>query len=216
MEQGMSIKVKLLESVGEIESKVLSSLAIQFNSTMKSNKSKILNEIKALIGPWISMQPEVQSLLVSDPTSLVGQFGITISPSSIVNAIISSIVNTTTISVTPYDKKLKGGGLDINIQPDNFVNLLALPQGHSLYSGGDLHWLDWLINRGDEVIIIGYQYNPGSGLGRSRLGNMIPGKAFRVPPQFSGTQTNNFITRALIGPSQDQQISKILQKILSA
>lgn len=212
----MSITLKLLESVDQIENNILSALATQFNSSMKSNKSRILDSIKILIPPWILNQPEMQSFLSGGTNSLVGQFGITTNPSSIVNTIISSIVNSTTISIVPYNNKLKGGGIEINIQPDNFSNLLNLPQGHSVYYDGDLHWLDWLLNRGDQIIVVGYEYNPQTGLGRSKLGNMKTGGSFRVPPEFSGTQENNFVTRALIGGSQEKEIAKILEKILGA
>jgi hypothetical protein len=212
----MTITLKLLESVDQIENNILSAIATQFNSSMKSNKSKILDNVKLLIPSWISNQPEMESLLSGGTNSLVGQFGITISPASIVNAIVSSIVSSTTISIVPYNKKLKGGGIEVNIQPDNFSNLLSLPQGHSIYRDGDLHWLDWLLNRGDEIIVVGYEYNPQTGLGRSRLGNMKEGGSFRVPPEFSGTDENNFITRALIGSEQEKAIVKIFEKILGA
>lgn len=212
----MTITLKLLESVGQIESNILSALSNQFNASMKSKKNKILQDVKTLIPLWISSQPEMQSLLSNDPASLVGQFGITISPTSIVSSIISSIVNSSTISITPYDKKLTGGGIELNIQPDNFTNLLGLSQGHSVYQDGNLHWLDWLLNLGDAVIVVGYQYNPKTGLGRSKLGNMKTGGSFRVPPEFSGTEQNNFITRALIGSDQEKQIIKIFETVLSA
>jgi hypothetical protein len=212
----MSITLKLLESVGQIESNILSALSVQFNASMKSKKNKILQDIKTLIPFWISSQPEMQSLLSSDPLSLVGQFGITISPTAIVSAIVSSVVNSANILIIPYDKKLNGGGIELNIQPNNFANLLGLPQGHSVYQDGNLHWLDWLLNRGDEIIVAGYQYNPQTGIGRSKLGNMKSGGGFRVPPEFSGTEQNNFITRALVGSNQEKQISKIFETILSA
>jgi len=212
----MTITLKLLESVDQIESNILSALSVQFNASMKSKKNKILQDVKTLIPSWISSQPEMQSLLSSDPLSLVGQFGITISPTSIVSAIVSSVVNSANILIIPYDKKLSGGGIELNIQPDNFANLLGLPQGHSVYQDGNLHWLDWLLNRGDEIIVAGYQYNPQTGIGRSKLGNMKTGGSFRVPPEFSGTEQNNFITRALVGSNQEKQISKIFETILSA
>lgn len=212
----MTITLKLLESVDQIESNILSALSVQFNASMKSKKNKILQDVKTLIPSWISSQPEMQSLLSSDPLSLVGQFGIIISPTSIVSAIVSSVVNSANILIIPYDKKLSGGGIELNIQPDNFANLLGLPQGHSVYQGGNLHWLDWLLNRGDEIIVAGYQYNPQTGIGRSKLGNMKTGGSFRVPPEFSGTEQNNFITRALVGSNQEKQISKIFETILSA
>jgi hypothetical protein len=212
----MSITLKLLESVDQIENNILSAIATQFNSSMKSNKSKILDNIKLLMPPWISSQPEMESLSSGGTSSLIGQFGITISAASIINAIISSVVSSTSISVVPYNNKLKGGGIEVNIQPDNFANLLNLPQGHSVYKGGDLHWLDWLLNRGDEIIVVGYEYNPQTGLGRSKLGNMKEGGSFRVPPQFSGTDKDNFITRALTGSEQEKQIAKIFENILGA
>jgi hypothetical protein len=124
----MTITLKLLESVDQIESNILSALSVQFNASMKSKKNKILQDVKTLIPSWISSQPEMQSLLSSDPLSLVGQFGITISPTSIVSAIVSSVVNSANILIIPYDKKLSGGGIELNIQPDNFANLLGLPQ----------------------------------------------------------------------------------------
>ena len=210
----MTITLKLLEPVDQIENNILSALATQFNSSMKSNASKILNSIKLLIPSWISNQPEMQSLLSGNTQSLVGQFGITISPSTIVNTIITSIVNSCSLSIVPYNNKLKNGGIEINIQPDDFSNLLSLPQGHSVYRDGDLHWLDWLLNKGDQVIIVGYEYNPQTGLGRSKLGNMKSGGSFRVPPEFSGTSDNNFVTRSLVGSSQEKEIANILQKIL--
>lgn len=212
----MTITLKLVESTDQIESNILSFISNQFNSSMKSNKSKFVNEIKLLIPQWILNQPEIQSLSSNDPSSLIGQFGITMNSTAVINAIVSSVVNSTTISIVPYDKKLKNGGIELNIQPDNFANLLGLSQGHSVYNGGDLHWLDWLLNRGDEIIVVGYEYYPQTGLGRSKLGNMKKSGTFRVPPEFSGTDANNFITRALVGVEPEKQIAKIFEKILGA
>jgi hypothetical protein len=36
------------------------------------------------------------------------------------------------------------------------------------------------------------------------------GGSFRVPPQYSGTDTDNFITRALTGSAQEDQITQII------
>jgi hypothetical protein len=114
----------------------------------------------------------------------------------------------------PFNNNLRGG-ISINIQPASFVNLLSLQEGFTTYSGGTLHWLDWLLLKGDSIIIIDYQYNPKIGLGRSNLGNMIAGGSFRVPPQFSGSEDDNFITRALTGDVAEGQIMKMLEEVLS-
>jgi capsid portal protein len=43
---------------------------------------------------------------------------------------------------------------------------------------------------------------------------MIPGGVFRVPPQYSGTVNNNFVTRALTGNEQDKAITQIFDNYL--
>lgn len=207
----MSISLKLLESESEIEKRINEALARQINDTLSRNTNKFFTEIQSLIPKWINDQPEISALLSNE---LVGQFGITLSPQSIVQSIIDSVSNSMSISIKKYNSKFQNGGLDINIQPDNLANLLGLSEGHTIYSGGDLHWLQWMLMRGDEMIVVGYEYNPKTGLGRTKLGNMIQGRGFRVPPQYSGTESNNFITRALSGPTVESDITKIFKNIL--
>ncbi len=209
----MSISLKLLESEQEIEKKINQAISTQINNLLSSNQSKIINSVVSLIPKWINNQPEIQALL---SRSLTGEFGFNTSPSNIVNAIINAISGSILITFKKYNQNLTGGGFELQIQQNDFANLLALPQGHTIYSGGDLHWLEWMLLRGDEIIVVGYEYNPKTGLGRTGLGNMVPGKGFRVPPQYSGTKDNNFITRAFIGTEQEQDITKIFKKVLGA
>ena len=71
--------------------------------------------------------------------------------------------------------------------------------------GQSLHWLRWLLKEGAKPIVIGYQYVPGKA-GRSRGGVMMANaQSWRVPPQFSGTDENNFITRAFSGREKEVQ-----------
>lgn len=208
----MTISIKLTDSIGKIEENVNKAIAELANDIINKNILKISNSIKSLIPSWINSQPEIQSILSSTPNSLAGQFGITGSSLNIVSSIVNSIVETTEVRLIKYKSTLSGG-LQINVQPSNFSNLLSLPEGHTIYQGGDLHWLDWLLKRGDSIIVFNYQYNPRTGLGRSGLGNMVPGGFFRVPPQFSGTEDDNFITRAFTGDAQSKQIAQILQDL---
>lgn len=209
----MTITLKLLDSISEIEKKINFSLSEKINDILNKNQNKIVNSIIALIPGWIKKQPEIQALL---SRSLIGEIGTTISSVTIVDSIIRTVCNSTSIKFVKYNKNLTGGGFEINIQPLDFSNLLSLPEGHTIYKDGDLHWLQWLLLRGDEIIVIGYEYNPKTGIGRTKLGNMIKGKGFRIPPQYSGTSNNNFITRSLIGPDQEKDITKIFESILGA
>jgi hypothetical protein len=209
----MSISLRLIENEGEIAKKINQAIALKLNEIISKKSAEIIKKVQVLIRFAIKSQPEMLSLASPNSNSLIGQFGIS-NTSSIVENITEAIANSVTIKITPYNRNLKGGGLELNIQPTDFTNLLSLPDGHTIYENGDLHWLDWLLNRGNEVIVVGYEYNPQTGLGRSKLGNMKQGGSFRVPPEFSGTKNNNFITRALVNKEQENAIAKIFQQAL--
>jgi hypothetical protein len=209
------ITLKLLDSISVIEQRINEAIASVANQTLSNTSAEILKQCQSLISGWILSQPEIISINDSSPNSLAGQFGLFPGQAATAtNSIISAIKDSINVKIVQFNKTLQGG-ITVEFQPANFINLLNIPQGHTAIAGGDLHWMDWLIKRGDRIIIVNYQYNPQSGVGRSGLGNMIPGGAFRVPPQFAGTDTDNFITRALIGPTQESEIASIFRKVLS-
>lgn len=208
----MSISIKLVDPLNKIEKDINNSIVQVINTIILKKTETITKSVKSIIPQWLKDQPEIQSLLSRNVGSLVGQFGIK-NPQDAVGAIINSVVGATEVKFVKYRSNFKGG-LELNFQPASFSNLLSLPEGHTVYEDGDLHWLKWLLKLGDTAIVTNFQYNPVTGLGRSGLGNMIPGGFFRVPPQFSGTDNNNFITRAFIGSNQEKQLASILAKIL--
>lgn len=208
------ISLKIIDSIPDIERKVNAAIAPLVNQRIKTNMVNIKNNIQGLTGDWITQQPEIQSLLSSSPLSLAGQFGI---PPAQVPFAVSSIIESVKASIfpefRPFDSQLKGGFV-INLQPDDFNNLLSLVSGHVFYAKGDLHWLNWLLTLGSSIVVANYGYSASVGSGRSGLGVMSIGRSFRVPPRFSGTPDDNFITRALSGKSQQDQITKIIEKAL--
>ena len=207
------ISIKLLDNAQAVSKKVNTAIASAINSKIKNRQSSITSQAKSLALQWLMSQPEISSLAGGE---LAGAFGLPVgSGPSVISAISSAFTNSIYSEVKLFDQNLKSGGIFIYFQPSDFSNLLSLPAGHVVYGLGDLHWLQWLLERGDQVIVAGYSYNAKSGLGRSRLGYMEEGGVFRVPPEFSGTESDNFITRALIGSYQENEISKILQKALS-
>jgi len=209
----MSISLRLTDSIKNIEMEINKGIADYVNKKLSSNQNRIINSIRSLVPNWILAQPEMISLASNDPTSLAGYFGVVGDASSIATKIAISVADSLTFKLDNFKNNLNGG-FEVYIQPTTFINLLGIQDGRSVYAGGNLHWLDWLLTKGDEIIISNYQYNPQTGLGRSGLGNMIPGGVFRVPPQFSGTANNNFVTRALIGNEQDKAITQIFDNYL--
>lgn len=209
------LSIRLLESTQQIEDKIQTAFAEEINSVIRKNLTTILTQSKDLAVQFISSSPELSSISERTLGSLKAQFGIPdgqdiLATSSIIRAVQESV----SVSFSPYNKKLKGGGLQVNFQPSDFINLLGLQSGHVLYSGGDLHWLSWLLKEGSRTIVVGYSYDPETGLGRSGLGIMSTGGFFRVPPEFSGTERDNFVTRALIGKKQQADILNVFKSVL--
>ena len=201
--------IKILDSNKVIQQRINRASSEVINNKLKSQIGYITSESKNLAVFFLMSSPEITSLSGGE---LAGAFGLTSGASSAaISAIHQAFVNSIYVEFKHFDKNLKNGGVYIYFQPSAFSNLLNLPEGHTIYEKGDLHWLQWLLERGDEIIVAGYSYDAQGGLGRSGLGYMSQGGAFRVPPQFSGTSDNNFITRALIGKVQEGKISQILQ-----
>lgn len=66
-------------------------------------------------------------------------------------------------------------------------------------SGEIIQWLKWLMFSGGEIINETYKVRLMDGFGRSGMAIMITGAnfAFKVDGEFSGTETSNFVTRAI-------------------
>tara|TARA_Y100000992_G_scaffold299276_1_gene265808 strand:+ start:15130 stop:15768 length:639 start_codon:yes stop_codon:yes gene_type:complete len=211
MSRGISIK--LLESNSQIAAKINKSIAEQINKRIAKNKRNVIRSLKSAVGGWVRSSPEVGSLLSkSVGGSLSSQFGLTaVQADAAVNRIVSAVSDSLIVTLKPVDSKLKST-IDFRFQKTDFLNLLSLSEGHVITEKGqDLHWLDWLIMKGDITIVLGYSYVAGP-VGRSGGGEMNIGGMWRVPPEFSGTQGNNFITRALDG--HEKEIHKILEGLL--
>ncbi len=209
----MSISLKLTQSINEITKLVNNAIYEEINLSIKKNLNKTKNKFITQIKNWIEEQPEIKSLnSAATQNSLAALFGLTPSDSDqAVRQIINSVINSLQVDIK-FNNKLTGDVI-FNIQPEDFSNILALPEGHRLTDKNiDLHWLDWLLTKGSTVIIIGYYYKPSS-RGRSAAGHMSKGGSFRVPPTFAGNLDNNFITRSFQG--REQEISAILQGLLA-
>lgn len=209
----MSISVKIIENNKKIEGLIYSAIASEANTKIKKNAPKTRDAIKSFIPKWIFEQPEMQSLLSGGRGSLTAQFGIPIGQAqSIVQVIGSTVANSMVIDIDPVNTKTLKGGIEFRIQPTDYNNLLALDIAKVTTKKGQiLEWLDWLLLKGTQMIIMGYTYEPGSG-GRSGGGTMTGGGNWRVPPQYSGTSDDNFITRALSG--RDSQLTSALKGLL--
>lgn len=209
----MTITLEIIDSFPKIRANIHRALAVELNKRMSSKIRRAPRIFQGYIKRWMMESKEITSLLSQGiPNSLNATFGLTPgTPIDAVNAIVSAVSTAITVDFKPISHRLKGG-VTFRFQPKDFVDILGLPQGHQFTEMDvDLHWLEWLLTKGDSVVVKGYVYQP-SNSGRSGGGTMDVGGMFRVPPQFSGTIDDNFITRAFLG--RDKELAKILTSFL--
>ena len=211
----MSLSIELLETDRAIQQAVNVAIADFLNKQVLKNSPKTIKQLKPLIRSWIAKSPELASLRDSGSfESLGSQFGIRQgNDDAAVDAIVTAVSESISTKIQQFDKGLRGR-IEFNFQPRDFRNLLGLPEGFVLTNRGQsLHWLNWLLTQGNNTVVAGYSYVPIAD-GRSGGGVMEFGGSFRVPPVFSGTPDNNFVTRAFSGKEKD--IQKIIEGMLSS
>jgi hypothetical protein len=189
-----NVYIILKESDALIQKKINAALSKELNNSLNKSLKRIQQAVKSIVRSAIDSSPEIASLrggTLKLDFGLVGDHTM-----DIVNAISNSVF------VTMKPVKLAGnsisGGISVAIQPDDYSLLLSLPASRQLTERGvSLPWLDWLLNLGDTLIIadFGVQYGP---YGRTGGAHMISkNRPYKVDTRYSGTASDNFITRAL-------------------
>lgn len=208
------MSLRLVDGLNKIEKNINAAISQDINARMGRNKNRVLSRIRSAARTWIKSAPELDSLQKTGiPNSLAAVFGIPAgSGIAAVTAITEAVVQSININVGRANKFLKTN-IQLVFQPADFANLLSIPEGFvQTESGTELHWMDWLLTKGDTVVILGFSYQPQVGRGRSGGGFMDQGGFFRVPPEYSGTVNNNFITRAFEG--KEREVTAILSELL--
>lgn len=211
------INLKLLDSPKSIERKILRAIATEFNNKIHTRIGRIISNIAQVTLYYLRNTPTYTSLVEG---RLAGHFGI---PSrnrvSNVDNILQTIVDN--MEVTHKTVKVTAGkfsgGLTVSILIKNFTDILTLPSAVVITESGDLlEWLDWLLTQGDRIIIRDYEVDFELGTGRSGFATMIPNdkSSWRVPPEFSGTINNNWLTRTLGSKNYISLIDQTIQKEL--
>ena len=192
-----NVTINIVESDSQIEKMILRSLVKEINQVLPNIKNKIQSNIKPVIREALFNSQEIMSL---EGGVLRLDFGIPIGK-SVSAPIVETIVNSLSVRVvraTVSGSSLKGG-IEIRLQPTDYTNLLILQEGKTVIEkGGVLPWLEWLLLLGDAIIVGNFGVEYEAGTGRSGGAHMAQeARPFKVNTTFSGTVTNNFITRAM-------------------
>lgn len=198
----IQIGVELVTPVYEIKRLLLKEIEVVINRSALITEAILKPYALDLFKKSINDSPEVKSLKGGLLQAELGPIDTKVYEA--VNEIINEIINTFSLQVFLANATIGKLKLTIkmSVYPTSSTYTIANSNAGSYLSGKgvSIPWLSWLLLRGDAPIIANYYVNTNftktsrTGLAIMKKSNS---KSWRVPPQFSGTEQNNFITRAL-------------------
>lgn len=201
----MKLAIKILESESQIQKSILAALLPECGLFMKKVISNLKNTIPYVVSEGIYKSPEYQSLVSG---SLRLEFGIPNANSKIAELIgfwIDHMLFTYNPPIISGNKIKSSFSIEM-IQAD-FSDVLGADAAQVIdFSRGySLPWLEWLVLDGSKIIVPKYEVIVGPNK-NSRTGLALmkaSSNNWRVPSEFSGTITDNWITRSIDSVSGD-------------
>lgn len=209
----MKYSLDLVESDSQIIELILKNLLPMLNKKLDSGITKIIRLINLGLENSIRNQSEYASL-ISPNGKLRIEFGIP--DTGIVDNVITSVIDSVFVqrkNLTISNNRIVGGVM-IGFLPNNVILSVAEQFSVITEKGQPLPWLKWLLFDGTAAIIKDYDIKIGPNT-RSRTGEAImvqSTKSWRVPPEFVGTYSDNWFTRAI--DAIDDSIEEIIKKSL--
>lgn len=212
----MKLSLTIQESNAYIRQQILENLSIEINNTINRSMPTIQNNTINIINNTLKQEPEYASLKNG---KLHYEFGI--SDSSAVDDIVDKLSKTVNI----HNRAIKitnmglSGGFDVTaIENENFNGLLQDPSAivQDDVRGYTLPWLEWILLRGNEVIVRSFDVKLGANP-NSRTGNAImieSNRGWRVPSEFAGNNLNNWTTRAI--ERCENELLKMIQQTIES
>lgn len=189
---------KLTQSQATFDKLVLNALAQEVDKYFRTSIKQVLDPVREAVRSALRSSDTIRDL---GGGKLRGALGIP-SGQDVISPIIEAVANSTYIIPRPIKAKGKSftGGFSLNVQPDDFSNLLSGSIGTVVTEKAiTLPWLSWLLTRGSSIIVADFGVRYKGGAGRSRQAQMTRGaRPFSIDPIHSGTITHNFVTKALI------------------
>ena len=194
------VTIKLLESDKQIAKQMMLEIVKELNKRIPSHMNTIDKKLRVATYKYLKTSKTYESLISGD---LAAHFGIPIAHRETnINAIIQAVADRMEVEYTPvkYSVSKFTNGIKIKVLMKDLSEVLSLYQGVVGTEDGEvLEWLRWLLTKGDSIIIKEYDVQLMVGKGRSGGGIMIYDQAevWRVPPEYSGTMRDNWLTRTL-------------------
>lgn len=208
--------LEVVDTPGDFRKAFLTEVSKVLNRAIKKAIPKVKADAATRLARFFYASPVYTSLL-NGPLDIL--LGIPDGEAKFrVDTIIQTIINNIEYDFNPL--VVRGGhidgGLTISMLKSDFSDILSLPQSSVVDSNGTvLPWLEWLLIRGDSIIISNHQIQFGNyPASRSNQAIMVHSKiGWRVPPQYSGVINDNWLTRVIDRGINiiDNTITKLLE-----
>lgn len=210
----MLFKIKLLESDKQITQNILRALLPETSKYLK-------DVIKYL---QVNLTPVVRSAIVNSPEygailngQLKYEFGIPDSSTKLAGLIDLWSKNTKINYSSPIisGNKIKGS-FSVNMMRVDFTDVLYTDYAvvYDSLRGYSLPWLEWLVLEGNKTIIknqtVVFGPSKASRTGYAVMKDSI--QSWRVPSQYAGTISDNWITRAI--DNSESNINSVIEQAL--
>lgn len=198
----VKLSVELITKAPTIALLIKDRIADKMNNSVTLSIPNIRSMVADLLKDSIRNSPEVNELLDGN---LRHQLGATKDEvEATVDFLIDRLIATMKIDFKAFKKfgGKFGGYLEVAIFPQTLIDeLMAFPKASFLTKKGvKIPWMEWLLTLGDRIIVkkydIDYLHTRGTRTGGASM-KPTRVRGWRVPAGYSGTRTNNFITRAL-------------------
>jgi len=215
--------LKLITTNRQFTAKASTLLAKRTQAVIRGAQGAIERRIESLMRQRLSNDPIIDEL---QNGVLALDFGL--SP-TVAAAAVSEMIEGMNQAVSVKITRGRNGFAGIRIIVNPVGAIENIPAGSYDSNGHAIEWMNWLLNKGSEVVVNGFEsifsFNDASdstsvsnaGESRSGLGFMVPtGGNFRVDPKFAGTSGDNFLTKIVVRSQLDieniirQEINKVL------
>jgi len=218
----LGVSLRLASSPDEIRRLILREAAARLAPAFDRAAPSIRGRVGALARTLIAATPEFKSLVDGDLRAHMGLAD----PESALAPVLDAVAAAVFVEVErPRASGVTiAGGISVGVLKSGFDDLIAL-SGSSYVSppsGSRIRWLEWLLKAGDRIVIknygITFRLDPDERR-RSRTGEALMfagGKGWRVPPEHSGTEDDNFLTRAFEAPDVEDRLLRVFREEIEA
>jgi hypothetical protein len=223
-DQQIIFGINLITQTKTIKKRILQELVRNLKVKIPAMRPKVETAVRGLIGKYIKLSPEYLSFAGGQ---LQQELGV-LNPYGPLNDMISILANSVVVTMKPvYQRSGQvGGGFTVTAVPSTIYSQLEGMGQYTSKNGFTIPWLQWLLTAGDKIIIKDYKVSFGGRAKKlSRTGPImrkssdgwgIGASSSRISPEYSGTLSNNFVTRAMdrMQPELEKKFEAIVRSKL--